>query len=183
MTYLFIGIPILLLLLWIALAYNGFVKGRNLVKEAWSGIDVQLKRRYDLIPNLIETVKGYAAHEKQLFENIAGLRSKSMNADSVKEKSEVESQLTGTLRTLFAVAEAYPELKANQNFLELQKSLSEIEEQLQLSRRYYNGTVRDFNTKIETFPNVIISGPFGFKKYDFFEVEDAAERKAPEVKF
>lgn len=183
MDFLFILIPILLILLWVALAYNGFVKGRNIVKEAWSGIDVQLKRRYDLIPNLIETVKGYAAHEKQLFENIAGLRSKSMSADTVKEKSEVESQLSGTLRTLFAVAEAYPELKANQNFMELQNSLSQIEEQLQLARRYYNGTVRDFNTKIQTFPNVLLSGQFGFKAYDFFELEDAVERKAPQVKF
>ena len=177
-----IGI-LILIVLWIALAYNSFVQGRNLVKEAWSGIDVQLKRRYDLIPNLIATVKGYAAHEKQLFEDIASFRSLSMKADTVKEKSQAESQLTGTLKTLFAVAEAYPELKANQNFLELQKSLSSIEEELQLARRYYNGTVRDFNTKIETFPNVLISGLFAFKKYDFFEVEDAAERKAPEVKF
>ncbi|HEY5562740.1 MAG TPA: LemA family protein [Clostridiaceae bacterium] len=184
MPYVFILIIIvIILLLWVAIAYNSFVQKRNLVKEAWSGIDVQLKRRYDLIPNLISTVKGYASHEKQLFEDIASYRSLSMKADTVKEKGEAESQLAGTLKTLFAVAEAYPDLKANQNFLELQKSLSSIEDALQLARRYYNGSVRDFNTMIETFPNVMISGPFGFKKYDFFELEDAIERKAPEVKF
>lgn len=182
MIYFVIGV-VVLILLWLVLAYNEFVKGRNLVKEGWSGIDVQLKRRYDLIPNLIETVKGYAVHEKQLFEDVAGFRNQSMKADTVKDKSEAESQLSGTLRTLFAVAEAYPELKANQNFLELQKSLASIEEELQLARRYYNGTVRNFNTKIETFPNVLISGAFGFKKYDFFEIEDAKEKEAPEVKF
>lgn len=182
MQYVIIGI-VVIIILWLVLAYNSFVKGKNMVSEAWSGIDVQLKRRYDLIPNLIETVKGYAAHEKQLFEDIAEKRNQSIKADTVKEKSEAENQLSGTLRTLFAVAEAYPELKANQNFSELQKSLADIEEQLQLARRYYNGTVRDFNNKIETFPNVLISGAFGFKKYDFFEVQDDKEKKAPEVKF
>ncbi|MDP4178484.1 MAG: LemA family protein [Bacillota bacterium] len=182
MQYIII-IIIILLVIWVMAAYNGFVKGKNLVKEAWSGIDVQLKRRYDLIPNLIETVKGYAGHEKKLFEDIANLRSQSMKSDNVKEKSEAESQLTGTLRTLFAVAESYPQIKSNENFMELQKSLERIEEEMQLARRYYNGTVRNFNTNIETFPNVLISSAFGFKKYDFFEVEDAAERKVPEVKF
>lgn len=180
--FIVIGI-IVVLLLWLAAAYNGFVRGRNLVKEGWSGIDVQLKRRYELIPNLVETVKGYAAHEKSLFEDIADLRSRSMGASSIKEKSTVENELSGTLRTLFAVAEAYPELKANENFLELQKSLANIEDQLQLARRYYNGTVRNYNISVETFPNVLIAGMFGFSKEEYFEVEGEAERKAPEVKF
>lgn len=178
----FIGI-VALVIIWLAMAYNGFVKGKNIVMEAWSGIDVQLKRRYDLIPNLIETVKGYAQHEKQLFENISKLRSESMNAGSIKEKSEVENQLSGTLRTLFAVAEAYPELKANQNFLELQRSLWDIEEQLQLARRYYNGAARNYNISIASFPNLLIAGSFGFTKEDYFEVENPEQRKAPEVKF
>ncbi len=168
---------------WLVLAYNNFVRGKNIVKEAWSGIDVQLKRRYDLIPNLIETVKGYAQHEKQLFENISKFRSESMNAGSIKEKSEAENQLTGTLRTLFAVAEAYPELKANQNFLELQRSLADIEDQLQLARRYYNGAARNYNISIASFPNVLIAGAFGFHQEEYFQVENAEERKTPEVKF
>lgn len=172
-----------IILLWLVGIYNRLIRERNLVKEGWSGIDVQLKRRYDLIPNLVETVKGYAGHEKQLFENIADLRTRSVNAGSVKEKGEIENALSGTLRTLFAVAEAYPELKANQNFMELQKSLYDIEEQIQLARRYYNGTVRNYNILVESFPSNLVASSFGFAKEEFFEVESAAERETPQVKF
>ena len=155
--------------------YNGLVQSKILVDEAWSGIDVQLKRRYDLIPNLVETVKGYAKHENQTFEKIAQLRSAAMNATSVAEKGKLDNELTGTLKTLFAVAENYPELKANQNFLELQRTLSDIENEIQGARRYYNGTVRDFNTKIQVFPNNIFAGMLGFKSREFFAAEEEAK--------
>ena len=155
------------------------MKLRVLVDEAWSGIDVQLKRRYDLIPNLVETVKGYAKHEKELFEKVAALRTSAMNATSLEEKGKLENQLTGTLKTLFAVAENYPELKANENFIKLQDELSMIEQELSNSRRYYNGAVRDFNTKIQVFPANIIAGMLGFKSREFFE---AAEEEKQNVK-
>lgn len=180
--YIILGI-VVVIAFWVALAYNGFVRGKNFVSEAWSGIDVQLKRRYDLIPNIVESVKGYAVHEKQLFENISRFRSASMSADTVKGKSDAENGLTASLRTLFAVAESYPELKANQNFLELQKTLTDTEDQLQLARRYYNGAARNYNISLQSFPNVVFAGPFGFKEVDYFEVENGEERKAPEVKF
>ena len=162
--------------------YNGLVKLRVLVEEAWSGIDVQLKRRYDLIPNLVETVKGYAKHEQKLFEKVAALRSSAMKAESVEEKGKLENELSGTLKTLFAVAENYPELKANENFMKLQDELSAIEEEIQSSRRYYNGAVRDFNTKIQVFPNNLIAGVMGFKSKEFFEAEEEA-RKNVKVDF
>ena len=155
--------------------YNGLVQLKVLVDEAWSGIDVQLKRRYDLIPNLVETVKGYAAHEKGTFEKVAELRTASMNATSIEEKGKIENQLSGALKTLFAVAESYPELKANQNFLDLQTQLSSIENEIQGARRYYNGTVRDYNTKIMVFPNNIIAGMLGFKAREFFAAEEEAK--------
>ncbi|HEX2954423.1 MAG TPA: LemA family protein [Bacillota bacterium] len=180
--FIFLGI-ILLILLWFIGTYNGFVKGKNLMREAWSGIDVQLKRRYDLIPNLVETVKGYSQHEKGLFEDVARWRSQSMSATTVKAKSEAEGALTEGLRSLFAVAEAYPELKANQNFMELQKSLEAIEDELQLARRYFNGTVRDFNIRVESFPSAMVASLFNFKTADYFEVGNAAEREVPQVKF
>ena len=156
--------------------YNGLVQLKVLVDEAWSGIDVQLKRRYDLIPNLVETVKGYAKHESATFEKIAQLRSAAMNATGVEEKGQLENQLTGTLKTLFAVAENYPELKANQNFLDLQAQLSSIENEIQGARRYYNGTVRDFNTKILVFPNNLLAGMLGFKAREFFAAEEEAKQ-------
>ncbi|MDD3646965.1 MAG: LemA family protein [Candidatus Dojkabacteria bacterium] len=162
--------------------YNGLVKLRVLVDEAWSGIDVQLKRRYDLIPNLVETVKGYAKHEKKLFEKVTELRTSAMQAQSPEEKGKLENELTGTLKTLFAVAENYPELKANENFMKLQDELSVIEEEVQSSRRYYNGSVRDFNTKIQVFPNNLIAGMLGFKSREFFEAEEEA-KKAVKVDF
>ena len=145
------GVLIVAIIAGIAL-YNGLIQLKVLVDEAWSGIDVQLKRRYDLIPNLVETVKGYASHEKETFEKIAQLRSSAMGATGVEEKGKIEAELTSTLKTLFAVAESYPELKANENFKELQNSLTSIEEEIQGARRYYNGTVRDYNTKIMVFP-------------------------------
>ena len=169
-----LGLLLVLALAAVAL-YNGLVSLKVLVDEAWSGIDVQLKRRYDLIPNLVETVKGYATHEKETFEKIAELRTASMNATSVEEKGKLENQLSGALKTLFAVAESYPELKANQNFLDLQNQLSLIENEIQGARRYYNGTVRDYNTKILVFPNNLIAGMLGFKAREFFAAEEEAK--------
>jgi len=173
-----LGLPVLLILgivVFLIILYNSLVQLKVLVDEAWSGIDVQLKRRYDLIPNLVETVKGYAKHEKQTFEKIAELRTSAMNAKTVAEKSKADGMLTETLKTLFAVAENYPELKANQNFLELQGSLNEIEGELQGARRYYNGTVRDFNTKIMVFPNNLLANMLGFKAREFFQAEEEAK--------
>jgi len=157
------------------LLYNSLVQLKVLVDEAWSGIDVQLKRRYDLIPNLVETVKGYAKHEKQTFEKVAELRTSAMNAKTVAEKGKAEGMLTETLKTLFAVAENYPELKANENFLSLQSSLNEIETEVQGARRYYNGTVRDYNTKIMVFPNNLFANMLGFKAREFFQAEEESK--------
>jgi LemA protein len=181
LTGLIIVILILLIIMGVVI-FNRLVRGRNLVKEGWSGIDVQLKRRHDLIPNIVETVKGYAGHEKQLFEEVSRIRSNAENSKSVKESGLSEIAVTKSLRNLFALAEAYPELKANQNFMELQKTLAEIEEQISLARRYYNGTARDMNILVESFPSSIVAGLSGFKKADFFEIEYAAHREAPEVK-
>jgi len=163
--------------------YNSLILLKNKTEEAWADIDVQLKRRYDLIPNLVETVKGYAKHEKGTFEKVTELRSTAMQANTPGEKAKADNMLTETLKSLFAVAENYPELKANQNFLDLQGQLSQIEETIQQSRRYYNGNVRDFNIKIETFPNNMIAGMLGFKKFDFFEVAEAKERENVKVEF
>ncbi len=168
------GVLIVAIIAGIAL-YNGLIQLKVLVDEAWSGIDVQLKRRYDLIPNLVETVKGYASHEKETFEKIAQLRSSAMGATGVEEKGKIEAELTSTLKTLFAVAESYPELKANENFKELQNSLTSIEEEIQGARRYYNGTVRDYNTKIMVFPNNVFAGMLGFKAREFFAAEEEAK--------
>jgi LemA protein len=163
--------------------YNKLVRNKNMVAEGWSGIEVQLKRRSDLIPNLIETVKGYMAHEAGLLSEIATLRSRSKQTRSVPEKSRIESALTRSLGNLLAVAEAYPDLKASQNFLDLQDDLSQIENEIQMARRYYNGTVRNLNISIESFPSNFIAEGFRFEKADFFDIEDAAEREVPEVKF
>ncbi len=166
--------------------YNGLIKLRNRVKEAWSDIDVQLKRRYDLIPNLIETVKGYAKHESETFEKVVEARNTAMSAQSggtPEEQAAAENMLSSTLKSIFALSEAYPDLKANQNFLELQRELTDTEDKIQASRRFYNGNVRDFNTKIEVFPTNIFAGMLNFKKYDFFEVKTEAERENVEVKF
>jgi LemA protein len=162
--------------------YNSLVQLRVRADSAWSDIDIQLKRRHDLIPNLVETVKGYAAHEKGTFENIAKFRSQAMQATSPVDKAAAENQLTGALKSLFAVAEAYPELKANQNFMELQGSLSQLEDSIQNARRYYNAVVRDFNTKIQSFPTNILAGMFGFQTRQFFEVAET-DREPVAVKF
>lgn len=165
------------IVLWIIAVYNGLIRLKNRVDEAWSDIDVQLKRRYDLIPNLISTVKGYAAHERDLFEKVTEARTRAMGAGSAHDKAEAENMLSGTLKSLFAVAENYPDLKANQNFLELQRELTDTEDKIQAARRFYNGNVRDFNTKIEIFPNNIFAGILNFTKREFFEAN--GEEKEP----
>lgn len=162
--------------------YNGLIRVRNRVEEAWSDIDVQLKRRYDLIPNLISTVKGYAAHEKTLFESVTEARTRAMSAGTADEKAKAENMLSGTLKSLFAVAENYPDLKANQNFLELQRELTDTEDKIQASRRFYNGNVRDLNTKIEVFPTNIMAGMMGMKQREYFEMEEG-EKKPVKVEF
>jgi LemA protein len=162
--------------------YNGLVKARLRVKEAWSGIDVQLKRRASLIPNLVETVKGYAAHEKETFENVTRARAALQQAGTPGQAAEANNMLTQTLRSLFAVAEAYPDLKANQNFLELQRELSDIEEKIAYARQFYNSNVLSYNTKTQTFPSLIFANTFGFKDEEFFEAEEAA-REGVRVSF
>lgn len=174
---------IVILVLWLIAVYNGLIKLRNRTREAWSDIDVQLKRRYNLIPNLVETVKGYAAHERELFEKVTEARTRAMQAGTPEEKGKAENALTGTLKTLFAVAENYPELKASENFAKLQDELSDTENKIQAARRFYNGNVRDFNTRIEVFPNNLVAGMLKFTKFEFFEVEETAERENVEVKF
>ena len=179
--YAILGI-ILFAVLWVVFTYNGLVSYRNRTKEAWSDIDVQLKRRYNLIPNLVETVKGYATHEKELLEKVTAARASAMNAQTVEEHSKSENMLSATLKSLFAVSENYPDLKASTNFLELQRELRDTEDKIQASRRFYNGNVRDMNTKIETVPSNIIANMFSFKKADFFEI-DEEEKKPVEVSF
>ena len=174
---------IILLALWIAGTYNGLVKLKNRAKEAWADIDVQLKRRYDLIPNLVEIVKGYAAHEKEVFERVTEARSNAMKAETMKEKTQAENILSDTLKTLFAVSEAYPDLKASTNFLELQRELTDTEDKVQAARRFYNGNIRDLNIKIESFPANLVASSLGFQKIELFELEEAVEREAPSVKF
>ncbi|MDO6962645.1 LemA family protein [Rhizobium alvei] len=165
--------------------YNGLVRARQMAEEAWSGIDVQLKRRADLIPNLIETVKGYAAHEKTTLEQVVELRNRAQGVPQgdVAARSAAEGMLSQALGKVFALAEAYPDLKANQNFMELQRSLEGIEGELQMARRYYNGSARELNIKVESFPGNLIAGPFGFRKKDYFEIENPADRAVPTVKF
>ncbi len=162
--------------------YNGLIVLKNKVDEGWADIDTQLKRRWDLIPNMVETVKGYAKHEDKVFIQVTEARTAAMAAKSPDAHAKAENMLTSTLKSLFAVAENYPELKANQNFLDLQATLKEVEEHIQMSRRYYNGTVRDFNTKLQVFPNNVIAGFLGFKDREFFEIGDD-ERKNVKVSF
>ena len=173
---------ILIILASIVLLYNGLVTARNKVKNAWAQIDVQLNRRADLIPNLVETVKGYAGHEKTVFEDVTAARAGLMNANGVKEINEANNQLSETLKTLFAVAENYPELKANENFKELQAQLSQTEDKIAYSRQFYNDTVLMYNNKCQTFPSNIIANLFGFKEADFFEAAGEA-RSVPKVEF
>jgi LemA protein len=168
---------------WLAYIYNNFVRLINRAKEAWSDIDVQLKRRYDLIPNLVETVKGYAGHESKTLEEVTRARTMAMGAQSVDEHAKAENMLSGALKSLFAVSEAYPDLKANQNFLHLQQELSDTENKIQAARRFYNSQVRDLNIGIESFPGNIIAGAFSFKKMEFFELTEEAARNPVAVKF
>ena len=181
-TYALIGLVVLAAFYGVGI-YNRLVKLKTLVAEAWSGIDVQLKKRYDLIPNLVETVKGYASHEKETFENVTKARNQAQNATSVEGKQAAENQLNKSLINLFAVAEQYPELKANENFLSLQNELSVVESDIEKSRRYYNGTTRDYNILIDSFPSNIIAGITKFTKAVFFEIDTEAERQNPQVKF
>jgi LemA protein len=166
---------------YVIVAYNRLVRQRNLVREGWSGIDVQLKRRTDLIPNLVETVKAYAAHERGALEDVTAKRASSIAAADVVRQADAERALQGSLGRLFALAEAYPALKADKNFLALQQELAEIEDQLQMARRYYNGTVRNLNISVQSFPSNLIAGPFGFRQEPFFELDDRTEAAAPAV--
>jgi LemA protein len=182
MGYIFIGLVVLLLGLGVAI-YNRLVRNRNLVQEAWSGIDVQLKRRADLIPNLLEAVKGYMGHERGVLEQVTELRTRSRQAESVGERARAEGLLGAALGNLIAVAENYPDLKASQNFLELQRSLSDIEEQLQMARRYYNGAARNLNILIGSFPSNLIAQRFDFQPVEYFEIATPQDREVPQVSF
>jgi len=184
MPILYIILIILVLIAFgVAGTYNALIKLRNRTQEAWSDIDVQLKRRYNLIPNLVETVKGYAAHEREVFQKVTEARSRAMGATGLKEKEKAENVLSNTLKTLFAVAENYPQLRASENFLELQRELRDTEDKIQAARRFYNGNVRDLNIKIESFPSNIVANLFTFEKMELFELEIAEAREAPKVEF
>ncbi|ODT33773.1 MAG: hypothetical protein ABS55_12510 [Lautropia sp. SCN 70-15] len=185
MTWIVLAAIAAALAAWGVSLYNGLVKRRNLAEEGWSGIDVQLKRRADLVPNLVETVKGYATHERELLENVTELRNQARAAPAgdVAARSQIEGMLSGALGRLLAIVENYPELKANQNFLALQESLQGVEHDIQMARRYYNGATRDLNVMVESFPSNLVASWFGFGKKPFFEIEDAAAREAPKVSF
>ena len=182
-TLTIISIVLVAVVFWLVAVYNRFVALRNRAKEAWSDIDVQLKRRYDLIPNLVETVKGYASHERDLLEKVTQARTQAMGAQTIKEKGEAENFLSSTLKSLFAVSENYPDLKASINFLELQRELRDTEDKVQASRRFYNTNVRDLNIKIESFPDSVIARVFNFKPMEFFEIGESAAREPVAVKF
>ena len=171
-----------IIVFWLMAVYNGLIRLKNRTDEAWSDIDVQLKRRYDLIPNLVETVKGYGKHERELFENVTKARTTAMTAKNMEEKGKAENMLSQTLKSLFAVAENYPQLKASENFAKLQDELSDTENKIQAARRFYNGQARDFNTKIQIFPNNLVAGMLKFTKYEFFEA-DEDEKENVKVKF
>ena len=179
-SFLFLAIPILLIV-WLIILYNRLVRHKFLVRESWSGVDVQLKRRTDLIPNLVDTIREYMKHERKLLNEVTELRAKSMTARGIQKRGQAENALSRSLTDLFAVVEAYPTLKANENFLNLQNQLGEIEEQIQLARRYYNGTVRNLNILIESFPSNIVAKMFHFTKREYFEIEDT-DRAVPTTK-
>jgi LemA protein len=180
--WIFTGV-LLAIALYAIVVFNRLIRLRNLAREGWSGIDVQLKRRTDLVPNLVATVKAYAAHERSVLEEVTASRQSSLAADDVSGRASAEQALQGSLGRLFAVAEAYPELKADKNFLELQQQLAEIEDQLQMARRYYNGTVRNLNISIQSFPNNLVAGMLGFRELPFFELEDRSQAATPSVAF
>jgi len=183
-TWIFLAVLAGIVLFAISL-YNTLVKNRQMAGEGWSGIDVQLKRRADLIPNLLEAVKGYMAHEKELLEEVTRLRSQAVagNSGSPEQRASLEGALSGALGRLMAVAESYPDLKANENFKEFQQALEETENEISMSRRYYNGAVRNLNVSVESFPSMLIARQFGFVKAEYFEIEDEADRAVPKVKF
>jgi LemA protein len=177
---------VVVVVLFVVLAFNGLVRRRNRTQEAWSQIDVELKRRHDLIPNLVETVKGYAAHERGTFEAVTNARAAAVNAGASGDPAKVgqaENVLTGALRSLFAVAEAYPDLKASQNFSQLQEEITATEDKIEFARRYYNTSVRDYNTAIQTFPRNVMAGMLGFKAMTYFEIDEPGEREVPKVDF
>ena len=178
-----LALVIVVVIIFVVTIYNKLVKMRNHANEAWSDIDVQLKRRYNLIPNIVETVKGYAEHEESVFTKVTEARNNAINAGNMKEQAQAEDMLSGALKSLFAVAESYPDLKANENFMQLQNELVDTEDKIQAARRFYNGTVRDYNTKLQQFPNNIIAGAFKFEAKEFFEVEDEEQKKNVEVSF
>ena len=179
----FAWIIIIAIALWVVLVYNGLVRLRNRVREAWSDIEVQLKRRYDLIPNLVNTVKGYMKHEREVFEKVTEARARALGAQTRKEKGAAENTLSETLKTLFAVSENYPQLKANENFLDLQGQLRDTEDKIAIARQVYNDTVLTYNNSIQVFPAVMIAGTFGFTRREFYEIDDAADREVPTVSF
>ncbi len=176
--YILIGV-VVLVLLWVVFAFNSLVRLRTRAKEAWADIEVQLKRRYDLIPNIVETVKGYASHEKEVFENVTKARTEAMGAQSPQAHAQAENALSSTLKTLFAVSENYPDLKANANFLDLQRELADTENKIQSARRFYDTNVRDLNIGIESFPKNVIAGMFGFSKMEFFGLEENSAAREP----
>ena len=177
-----LGIIVLIILVVIGI-YNGLVQARNRVRNAYSQIDVQLKRRYDLIPNLVETVKGYAGHEKSTLENVIKARQQCIDVTGVKNQAQAENLLSGALKSLFALSESYPDLKANQNFAQLQEELSSTENKISFARQHYNNVVENYNTKLQVFPNVLFAGMFGFQAEEFFELEEAAARQPVKVQF
>jgi LemA protein len=181
-TYIILGV-IAVLVLWLIAVFNSLVRLHNRVKEAWSDINVQLRRRHDLIPNLVETVKGYAAHEAGVLEAVTKARTEAVAAGSLAQKGEAENMLSGALGKLFALSEAYPDLKANQNFAKLQDELTDTEDKIQAARRFYNSNVMEFNTKIQVFPNNMIASTLGFTKEELFQLDSEAEAKLPQVKF
>lgn len=181
--FLIVSIIAAIIVLWSIVVYNGLVKLVNRTKEAWADIDVQLKRRYDLIPNLIEVVKGYATHEKTAFEDVTKARARALGAQSVHDKEVADNMVTSALKSIFAIAEAYPQLRAVESFVNLQNELSDTENKIQAARRFYNGNVRDLNTKIEVFPDNVIAKMFGFQKQEFFELELEAAKEPVSVKF
>ena len=183
-TYILLAV-VAVVLVWVVYIYNRFVRLTNRTEEAWSDIDVQMKRRYDLIPNLVETVKGYAAHEAGTLQKVTEARTKAMGAQTVAEHAQAENMLTGALKSLFAVSEAYPDLKANTNFIELQRELSDTENKIQAARRFYNGVVQELQNALEMFPSNIIGSMFGFKTREFFQLDEGEEaaRQPVKVKF
>lgn len=182
LIYILLGV-LGVVVIWFIASYNGFVRLVNRVKEAWADIDVQLKRRYDLIPNLVETVKGYAVHEREAFEKVTQARARALGAQTVKEKEDADNMVSSALKSIFAIAEAYPQLRAVESFTKLQDELSDTENKIQAARRFYNTNVRDLNTKIDVFPSNIVAKMFNFQKQEFFELEEEAAKEPVKVKF